>query len=49
MLLGLLYSLVRSLLDALVLSRKSDAALHVDVLAPRHQLHVLERQVRRPP
>jgi putative transposase len=48
MLLGLLYSLVRSLLDALVLGRKADAALRVQVLALRHQLRVLERQIRRP-
>jgi putative transposase len=48
MLLGLLYSLVRSLLDAVVLGRKADAALRVEVLALRHQLRVLERQIRRP-
>src|SRR5262249_28063678 len=48
MLLGLLYSLVRSLLDAIILGKKSDAALRVEVLALRQQLRVLERQVRGP-
>jgi putative transposase len=48
MILGVLYSVVRSLLDLLVLSRKADAALHVEVLALRHQLRLFERQVRRP-
>ncbi len=45
---GLLYSVVRSLLDLLVLRRRTEAALQIDVLALRHQLRVLERQVRRP-
>ncbi len=48
MILGLLYSLVRSLLDLVVLCQKSDAALQVEVLALRQQLRVLERQVHRP-
>jgi len=39
---------VRSLLDLLVLRRTTDAALRIEVLALRHQLRVLERQVRRP-
>jgi putative transposase len=48
MVLGLLYNLVRSLLDLLVLCRKTEAALQIEVLALRDQLGVLERQVRRP-
>jgi len=48
MILGLLYSVVRSLVDLLLIGLKSDAALQVEVLALRHQLRVLERQVRRP-
>ncbi len=48
MLLGLLYSVVRSLLELLVLCRKTEATLQIEVLALRHQLRVLERQVRRP-
>jgi hypothetical protein len=48
MILGLIYSTVRSLLDLLVLYRKTEAALQIEVLALRHQLRVLERQVRRP-
>ena len=46
MILGALYSVVRSLLDLLVLSRKTSATLQLEVLALRHQLRVLERQVR---
>ena len=48
MILGLVYSIVRSLLDLLVLCRKTEAALQIEVLALRHQLRVLERQVHRP-
>ncbi len=48
MILGVLYSVVRSLLDRLAFPGKADAALQVEVLALRHQLRVLERQVRRP-
>src|SRR5215467_2232785 len=48
MILGLLYSIVRSVLDLLVLCRKTEAALQIEVLALRHQLRVLERQVHRP-
>jgi len=43
-----LTSLVRSLLDLLVLRRKTEAALQIEVLALSHQLRVLERQVHRP-
>jgi putative transposase len=48
MTLRLLYSIVRSLLDLLVFCRKTEAALQIEVLALRHQLRVLERQVHRP-
>jgi putative transposase len=48
MILGLIYSIVRSVLDLLVLRRKTEAALQIEVLALRHQLRVLERQVHRP-
>ena len=37
MILGLLYSIVRSLLDLLVLCRKTEAALQIEVLALRHE------------
>ncbi len=46
---ALLYSLVRVLLDALLTRRQSELRLRAEVLALRHQLRVLERQVRRPP
>ncbi len=46
--LGLLYSIVRSLLDLLVFCRKTEAALQIEVLALHHQLRLLERQVHRP-
>ena len=48
MILGLIYSIVRFLLDLLVLRQKTEAALEIEVLALRHQLRVLERQVHRP-
>src|SRR6266487_163649 len=49
MILALLYSLLGALVDLFLLrSQKSEAALQVEVLALRHQLRVLERQVRRP-
>ena len=44
---ALLYSLVRFLLDALLTRRQSELRLRAEVLALRHQLRVLERQVRR--
>jgi hypothetical protein len=40
--------LVRFLLDALLTRRQSELRLQAEVLALRHQLRVLERQVRRP-
>ncbi len=48
MILGLVYTVVRSLLDLLALCRATEATLQVEVLALRHQLRVLERQVKRP-
>ena len=41
------YSLVRFLLDALLTRRQSELRLRAEVLALRHQIRVLERQVRR--
>ena len=46
--LGLVYTVVRSLLDLLSLCRKTEATLQIEVLALRHQPRVLERQVNRP-
>src|SRR5215467_12659033 len=48
MLLALLYSLLRLLLDALLVRDQSAASLQSEVLLLRHQLRVLQRQVRRP-
>src|SRR5262245_60629281 len=45
---ALLYAAVRFLLDALLISRRSESRLQAAVLALRHQLRVLQRQVRRP-
>ncbi len=45
---ALLYSLVRFLLDAMLTRRQSELRLRAEVLALRHQLRVLEPQVRRP-
>ena len=45
---ALLYAALRFLLDALLISRRSESRLQADVLALRHQLRVLQRQVRRP-
>ena len=44
MLLALLYSVFRLLLDALVDREHSDACLRLELLVLRHQLRVLERQ-----
>jgi hypothetical protein len=48
MLLALLYSLLRLLLDALFVRDHSADSLQSEVLLLRHQLRVLQRQVRRP-
>ena len=48
MLLALLYSVFRVLLDALVDRRCPDASLRLELLVLRHQLRLLERQVKRP-
>ena len=45
---ALLYAAVRFLLDALLISRRSESRLQAEVLALRHQLRVFQRQVRRP-
>jgi transposase len=44
---GLLYSLVRVLLDAIATSQQDQAKLHAEVLALRRQVQVLERQIKR--
>ncbi len=48
MLLALFYAALRFLVELLVLRQQPDARLRVEVLALRHQLRVLERQIRRP-
>jgi putative transposase len=48
MLLALLYSLFRLLLDLIVVRCRSEASLQSEVLLLRHQLRVLQRQTRRP-
>ncbi len=48
MLLSLLYSVVRFLLEILLVRTSSEARLRAEVLALRHQPRVLERQVKRP-
>jgi hypothetical protein len=45
---AILYTLVRFLLDLLLVRRQSELKLRAEVLALRHQLAVLQRQVRRP-
>lgn len=45
---ALLYAVVRFLLDALLIRSQSEVRLQAEVLALRHQLRVLQRQVRRP-
>jgi transposase len=46
--LALLYSVFRILLEALVDRHRSDASLRLELLVLRHQLRVLERQIKRP-
>ncbi len=48
MLLALLYSLFRLLLDLLLVRCRSEASLQSEVLLLRHQLSVLQRQTRHP-
>ena len=48
MLYRLLYDLFRLLIEILIVRGRGDAQLRAEVLALRHQLGVLERQVRRP-
>ena len=46
-LIALAYAIARFLLEVLIVRRKPDAELQSEVLALRHQLRVLERQVSR--
>ena len=48
MLYSLLYDLLRLLIEILIVRGRGDARLRAEVLALRHQLGVLERQVVRP-
>ena len=48
MLYRLLYDLLRLLIEILIVRGRGDAQLRAEVLALRHQLGVLERQVGRP-
>ncbi len=48
MLLALMSGFARFALDLLLIRRKADQSLRLEVLALRHQLRVLERQVGRP-
>ncbi len=45
---SLLYDLLRLLIEILIVRGRGDARLRAEVLALRHQLGVLERQVGRP-
>ena len=45
----LLYDLLRLLIEILIVRSRGDAQLRAEVLALRHQLGVLERQVGPPP
>ena len=48
MLYSLLYDLLRIMIEIVIVRRRGDAQLRTEVLALRHQLGVLERQVGRP-
>ena len=48
MLYSLLYDLLQLLIEILIVRGRGDAQLRAEVLALRHQLGVLERQVGRP-
>jgi hypothetical protein len=48
MILNLLYTLVRFVLEFLLIRGRKESYLRVEVLALGHQLRVLERQRRRP-
>ena len=48
MIASLLYSIARLLVDLLSVRDREQAELQAEVLALRHQLRVLQRQVRRP-
>ena len=48
MILNILYTLVRFVIDLLLVRGRRESYLRVEVLALRHQLRVLERQRRRP-
>ncbi len=48
MLASLLYSIARLLVDLLSVRDREQEELQAEVLALRHQLRVLQRQVRRP-
>ena len=45
---SVLYDLLRLLIEILIVRGRGDAQLRAEVLALRHQLGVLERQVGRP-
>jgi hypothetical protein len=47
-LLALFCSVSRLLLDAIIDRRRSDASFRLELLVLRHQLHVLQCQVKRP-
>ena len=48
MLYSLLYDLLRLVIEILIVRGRGDAQLRAEVLALRHQLGILERQVGRP-
>jgi putative transposase len=48
MLLGLTYQLVLFVVDLVLVRTSSHAQLRAEVLAPRHQLRVMERKIGKP-